>query len=266
MDDERAVLLEYQGAVAVISINRPLQRNTLTLDVLIGLSRALREIADLGSVRAVVLAGEGRDFSLGGDQGDFMEAISLSAVEATKFCTMRTALLADIAVAIYSLTVPVVAAVNGQASGAGMSLALACDIRVMDQRAKFHFAYRAIGASTDGGMSWFLPRLIGEARAMHMLLFQPVVRAREAQEIGLASEISPPGEARMRALEMATELAISSPHAIQSAKRNLREQFTSELRRHLELEHQAFVAGVMTREFRDAVGARKAEAQGFEVR
>lgn len=255
MTDIPAVSVRHDGAVAVITIERAQQRNTLTLDVLIGLIAALKEVAELGSVRAVVLTGAGRDFSLGGDHRDFAEALRRPAEEAREFCRGRTQLLAEIVLQLHALPKPVIAAINGQASGAGISLALACDLRVMDARAKIHIAYGAIGASTDGGMSWFLPRLIGESQSMRLLLLQPIVRAPEAHELGLVHEITTHGQELARAIELAHEITASPQHSMLSAKMMLRAGAATELERHLVAEHEQFVDGLATQDFQMAIRA-----------
>lgn len=200
-----------------------------------------------------MLTGTGRDFSLGGDHQDFVEALALSPTEAQKYCRQRTQLLADVVLGLYALPVPVVAAVNGQAAGAGISLALACGLPLMDSRAKLHIAYGAIGASTDGGMRWFLPRYLGESTAAELLLLQPVIRAARALELGLIHEIHPLEHLLLRASELADTIANSAPHAVQGAKQMLRAQASSELAKHLHVEHEQFIKGLATQEFRSAV-------------
>lgn len=261
MAERSAVLVRDHGPVAVVSIDRNERRNTLTQDVLLGLLRALRQIAETPSVRAVVLTGEGRDFSLGGDHGDFMAAIQLPPEEARAYCTTRTDLLGDVILALYSMDTPVIAAVNGQVSGAGISLALACDLRIMDARAKMHLAYGSIGASTDGGLSWFLPRYVGEAKATELLLVQPILRAPQALALGVVHETPPSGSTLPRALEVAVDLARSATHSVRGAKRMLRQGSVSDLQEHLRLEHEQFVAGLSTPEFQMAVRALNAAEQ-----
>jgi 2-(1,2-epoxy-1,2-dihydrophenyl)acetyl-CoA isomerase len=253
MADTPAVRTHHRGVVALVSIDRPQQRNTLTLDVLNGLDDALIKLARSPETRAVVLTGEGDDFSLGGDHQDFIEVLNRSHEEGRKFCRIRTQLLAKVVLGLYSLPVPVIAAVSGQASGAGMSVALACDLRVMDPRSKFHIAYGSLSASTDGGMSWLLPRLIGEGKAMELLLLQPVLRAAQAYDLGLATEVSDRGDALRRACELAEDIANSASHSIRGAKAMLRRAAVAELERHLVVEHEQFIAGLVTTDFRKAI-------------
>lgn len=265
MRSSAAVLCKKIGAVAVLRLNRPEADNTLSSDVLTELQCHLGEIAADTSVRAAVLTGAGANFSLGGDFGEFAEALSGDESLGRIYCASRTAVLADVVARLYELPFPVIGAVNGQAAGAGFSIALACDLRIAESRTRFHFAYGALGASTDGGMSWLLPRVVGNGKAITMLLEQPIIRARKALELGLVSELVSAAELEQRAITLAASLASNAPHANQAAKRLLRGGEFRSLQDHMRDEHETFADGLMSENMRRALAARdRGEMPTFE--
>lgn len=257
MPESPAVTLTIEDRVARVCLNRPELNNTLTASVLDELIGHTAVIAADSSVRAVLLCAEGNNFSLGGDFGDFAGALAGSEVHGRVYCAVRTMALANAIAGLHAIPVPIVAAVNGQAAGAGFSLALACDLRIIEQKTRFNFAYGSLGASTDGGMSWLLPRIIGQGAAARLLLEQPVIRAQQAIGLGLASEIVAGPELRARSLVVARQLASNSAHANRAAKRLLRiSEFTS-LRDHMQAEHEAFADGLIVGDMRNALAARE---------
>jgi enoyl-CoA hydratase/carnithine racemase len=258
MADEPAVVRETSGPVAVLTMNRPERGNVLDaemLDALIG------HTADLGRdqrVRALVLTGAGEHFSLGGALTEFEEALSGGDTAAAEYCRVRTGALATVVVNLREAPFPVLAAVNGQAAGAGFSLALACDLRIMAQRAKLHFAYGALGASTDGGMSWLLPRVVGPAKALGLLFEQPVIRAPRALAEGLANAVVPGADLRDEALRLAADLAASARHSVSSAKALVRASATATLAEHMQDEHRVFADGLLSQDMRTGLAAHHA--------
>jgi len=251
-----AVSCEKVGRVAVLRLNRPEDGNTLSRDVLAGLQFHLNSIAAEPTVRAAVLTGTGPNFSLGGDFGEFAEALSGDESFGRTYCASRTEALADVVASLYELPFPMIAAVNGQAAGAGFSITLACDVRIAETRTRFHFAYGTLGASTDGGMSWLLPRVVGPGKAMSMLLEQPIIRAKTALELGLVTEIVSTPELDERAIAMALSLASNAPHSNQAAKRLLRAGEFRSLQDHMNDEHETFADGLMSADMRRALVAR----------
>lgn len=265
MREPAAVTCERVGRVALLRLNRPELDNTLTADVLDGLIAHTSALAADPAVRALVLTGAGRNFSLGGDFGEFAEALAHDEQFGRSYCSSRTSALAAAIACLHEFPWPVIAAVNGQAAGAGFSLALACDLRIAEERTRFHFAYGALGASTDGGMSWLLPRVVGPGKALLMLLEQPIIRAARALADGLVSEIVPPEALPERALAIATLLANNASHSNRAGKRLLHIAEFKTLREHMQDEHQAFADGLMSADMRRALGAReRGEMPSFE--
>jgi len=154
---------------------------------------------------------------------------------------------------------------GAQAAGAGMSLALACDLRVAEPRTKLNIAYGMIGASTDGGMSWFLPRYAGFSAATELLYTQPVLRAARAQELSLVHRVSEPGELNTCAEQLAEQIAGSASHTVRAAKSMLAARYVVELGEHMHAEHEFFARGVLTEDFRNAVHAmQRGEIPSFD--
>ncbi len=258
MTDQPPVLFELHDQVAVVTLNRPDAGNVLDVDVLDGLMEHTSALAGQRRIRAMILTGMGNNFSLGGSLDDFERALSGDDRTAVIHCQQRTDALASIVLNLTSMVCPVIAAVNGQAAGAGFSLALACDIRIASPRTKLHFAYGSLGASTDGGMSWLLPRVVGRARALQLLIEQPIIRAPQALEDGLVSEIVPAPELVERALQIGSAIQEQSFHAVSSAKMLVNSSGSSPLADHLRREHRLFADGLLTADMQAALKSRRA--------
>ncbi|MBF6049872.1 enoyl-CoA hydratase [Streptomyces sp. NRRL B-1677] len=249
------VQVQTRDGIALLTLNRPATGNSMNAELLADLRSALRELAAQTALRGVLITGAGKAFSLGGDVRAYHRALSSDSFDAAAYGDRLTSLLSEVVLTVRSIGCPVLAAVNGQAAGAGFSLALACDLRLASRRASFHFAYGAIGASTDAGMAWFLPRVVGYPRALELLLEQPVLRAAQAQREGLVSAVVEPEELVGAGLARLRELAEAAPHAVRSAKRLLDRSLSTDLAEHLELERKDFAEGVASQDMRHGVTA-----------
>ena len=186
---EAPILLQRDGAIARITLNRPDRVNALTLRMLGELSAALTDVEHDDNIRAVIVTGMGRGFCAGQDLTDH------EAVDDTR--TIRSVVerhYNPVIRQIRGLQQPVIAAVNGVAAGAGCSLALACDIAIAAASAKFINAFVNIGLIPDGGGSYFLPRLVGQARALGLSLLGEAIDARTAADWGLIWKAVPDAE------------------------------------------------------------------------
>ncbi|MGA0714337.1 MAG: enoyl-CoA hydratase-related protein [Gemmobacter sp.] len=184
--DYRTILCDLQDGVAVITLNRPEVMNALNVQMRAELLHALRALAQPASgARVVVLTGAGRSFCSGQDLGD---ARSLATIDLEG--TLRDE-YEPLLAAMGALTVPVIAAVNGAAAGAGANLALAADVVIAAESAVFVQAFTRIGLIPDAGGTWRLPRQLGMARAMGLALFGERLGAREAADWGLIWEALP---------------------------------------------------------------------------
>ena len=203
------VLLSREGAVAVLTLNLPDKRNVLAAELTDALAHQVQELQLDSSCRAVVITG-GKHFCAGGS----LDGLSTNGLQ------MRADMRRGHRVvrAIVSGRLPVVAAVEGAAFGAGLSLAAACDHVVADPSARFGAVYGKIGIMPDWGALWTLPQRLGLPRARKLVLFSEVLEAREAVAIGLADELSEAGEALQLALRRAQTLAEAAPGAVSATK------------------------------------------------
>ena len=194
-----------EDGVATVTFSRPDKLNALTFDVYADLRDLLGELPHRGDVRSLVLTGEGRGFCSGGDVEEIIgELQSMSAGELLDFTRMSGAVVK----AMRDAPLPIVAAVNGVAAGAGSVLALASDFRLLARAAKFSFLFTRVGlAGADMGASYLLPRLIGLGRASELLILGDEVDAERAVEIGLASRVVDDAQLPEAATELARRLA-----------------------------------------------------------
>ncbi|MEV7084515.1 enoyl-CoA hydratase family protein [Streptomyces sp. NPDC093085] len=191
--------------VATVTLARPAKLNALTFGAYADLRDLLAELSRERSVRALVLAGEGRGFCSGGDVDEIIGAtLGMDTAGILDFNRMT----GQVVRAIRECPFPVIAAVHGVAAGAGAVLALAADFRIADPSARFVFLFTRVGLSGgDMGAAYLLPRVVGLGHATRLLMLGEPVRAPEAQRIGLLSELAEEGEADARAAELAERLA-----------------------------------------------------------
>jgi 2-(1,2-epoxy-1,2-dihydrophenyl)acetyl-CoA isomerase len=236
------------GAVQTITLNRPEVLNAFSRAMHSALQAALKDAARDDEVRAVVVTGAGRGFCVGQDLTEFRDAPGDIAdrLRAGYHPTIR---------ALRSLEKPVLAAVNGPAAGAGLSLALACDIRVAADSASFVPAFISIGLVPDSGGTFFVRRLLGYARAFEWLATGRKLTAAEAHAWGLVSEVVEADKLAERTAELAGELAAMPTRAIGMTKRLLDCAALSSLEDQLELEAQLQAEAAQSEDFREGVNA-----------
>ena len=242
------VSVSRQGAVATVTLTRP----TLTTELKIGLRDALQRVADDETVRAVALTGTGRTFCAGQDLAEHAEALSAGAAAA--FGTIDEH-YNPIVTALATMPKPVVAAINGTCVGAGLGFALACDLRVTADTAKFGTAFTAIGLTCDSGLSATLARAVGAARASELVLLAEPFTAAQAAEWGIAGRVVPAVEVASTAAELAARLAAGPTLAYAEAKRSLAASWGSPLPEVLRREGEAQARLGATADHRGAVEA-----------
>jgi 2-(1,2-epoxy-1,2-dihydrophenyl)acetyl-CoA isomerase len=235
------------GAVLTITLNRPEVLNALNGAVHAQLHAIYRE-ARKPEVRAVVLTGAGRGFCVGQDLTEFREGGG-DIVQRLRETYHPTIL------GLRALEKPVIAAVNGPAAGAGLSLACACDLLIAADTASFVPGFVGIGLVPDSGGTWTVPRLIGAARAFEWLTSNRKLTAAEAQAWGLVSEVVEAGALGSRAAEVAARYAEAPTRAIGMTKRLLEQSAVSTLEEQLEREAQLQAAATGTDDFREGVTA-----------
>ena len=244
---------EAQGSVGRLTLNRPGELNAMSPEMIGELATVAPWLADRAEIRALVITGEGRAFSAGGDVTWFRRGLDDPEIDLVAEVRHGADVLHQAIVDFRRIRYPVIAAVNGPAAGAGFSLALLCDLRIASEAAFFVCAYGRIGASPDGGMTYFLPRLIGPAAAVELMLEDPNLTAAEALERGLVSQVVEAESLLEIATAKAAELGAKSPHYTRMAKRLLGTSLDNSLADHLQLERHGIADSMGTEDLRNGV-------------
>jgi 2-(1,2-epoxy-1,2-dihydrophenyl)acetyl-CoA isomerase len=247
------IQVEMRGAVCVLTLNRPDRLNALTVDVAKDFQAAIREALERGA-RAVVLTGAGRAFCAGGDLRE-MQEIATREGKVEAFFDEPLRILNEAILLIRQTPVPFIAAVNGVASGGGCNLALACDLVVAAESARFNQAFIKIGLSPDCGGTFILPRLVGWKRAAELMFTGEMVTAQRAAEMGMINSVSPDAELMSHVLALAERLASAPTAAIAQIKKLLDASTANDYSVQLDLERQAQIESGKTKDFLEGVSA-----------
>lgn len=216
-------LEECEGGIVVMTMNDPTTRNSLSDRMMDALLEAHDAIEARRHIRAVILTGEGADFSAGGNIDDMTARRGVFASEDPfQARDFNLRLVHKIPRAIYGLGVPTIAAVNGHAIGGGCDVALMCDIRLASERAVFGESFLRVGLVPGDGGAWFLPRVVGLSRAMEMVLTAEFLDAAAAERFGLVSRVVPHDALMNEALRVAARVARHPPTIARMSKTLLR--------------------------------------------
>lgn len=230
------ILSTRDGAVLTLTLNLPEKRNPISDPAVIdGLERELLAADANIDVRAVILTGAGSAFSSGGDLKAMKAGTGLRAALPAQTRRNYRQGIQRLPLLFHSLEVPVVAAINGAAIGAGLDLACMCDVRVAADTAVFAESFVKVGITPGDGGAWLLPRVVGFSKATELALTGETISAKEALAIGLVSRVVPAGELLGAAREVADKIAANPPHAVRMTKRLLREGQTATLANILEM-------------------------------
>jgi 2-(1,2-epoxy-1,2-dihydrophenyl)acetyl-CoA isomerase len=234
---------DVKNHIATITLNRPEAANAMNIDMAKDLMRAAIE-CEAPNVRAVIITGTGSVFSVGGDLKSFSQQqpnLSSHLKEVTTYL--------NAAISRFSrMDAPVIAAVNGVAAGGGMSLAIACDIVIAAESARFTMAYTKVGLTPDISGSYFLPRVVGFKRALELILTNRLLSVQEAYELGIVTKIVPDREVLPVANEMAAQFAEGATSALGEAKRLLHSGWNQTLETQMENESQIIAKMAQSKE------------------
>ncbi len=244
---------DADDGVGTLTLDRPDALNAMDPEMIGELATIAPWLADRAPIRALIVTGSGRAFSAGGDVTWFRRGVEDEDVDLPAEVRRGADVLHQAIVDFRRIPYPVVAAVNGPAAGAGFSLALQCDVRIASEEAFFACAYGRIGASPDGGMTYFLPRVLGPAKALELLLNDPNLDARSALDAGLVSEVVPADQLAERAREKAAKLASRAPHYVRMCKRLVAESLDNSLADHLQLERHGIADSMATEDLASGV-------------
>lgn len=249
--DESPILVEKRGGYRVITLNRPQRLNSFTEDMHRALKAALDEAEDDSKCRALLITGAGRGFCAGQDLNDRLAKPGETIVLGGTLEEFYNPLIRK----LRDLPFPVVAAVNGVAAGAGANIALACDIVVAAQSATFLQAFSKIGLVPDSGGTWFLPRLVGPARARGLALLAEPIPAEKARNWGLIWECYPDDEMLGQAHQLCERFASGPTYGLSLIKRALDASETNDLKAQLDLERDLQRAAGSSPDYAEGVKA-----------
>src|SRR6476659_6081434 len=211
--------IEVDGEIGTLTLDRPDAFNAMSPEMIAELGTAFAWLADQAPLRALVVTGAGKAFCSGGDINWFKTGAEDDSIDLPAQVRRGAEALHTAIVDLRRIPYPVICAINGPAAGAGFSLALACDIRIASEKTFLACAYGRIGASPDGGMTYFLPRVVGPTRAVEILLEDANMTAQDALDEGLISQVVAPDELMGAARKKADELAEKAPHYVKVGKR-----------------------------------------------
>jgi 2-(1,2-epoxy-1,2-dihydrophenyl)acetyl-CoA isomerase len=251
------ITIDRAAHVATLTLNRPDAFNALNLPLGREIFHASIELDEDPDVRCIVVTGSGKSFCAGGDVKDFADQLPRVGVLIKELTTYLHGAISRFCRA----DKPVIMAVNGIAAGGGLSLALAGDLVLAAESARFTMAYSKIAATPDGSSSYFLPRLVGIRRAMELYFTNRVLSAREALDWGLVTRVFPDAEFKAGVETMARELAQGPSKAFGGAKRLFHESTWQSLETQMELEAQAIAACGRTEDFAAGVTAFASKKQ-----
>jgi enoyl-CoA hydratase/carnithine racemase len=246
------VLCRIEDRVGLVTLNRPEARNALTMDMKQALDRVIPALGTNPDVGAVLLTGAGGAFCAGGDTKMMAKDGKPPSPEDRK---RQLRWEHGVPRALHRLDKPTIAALPGPAAGAGLGLALACDLRILAEGSFVTTSYVKLGLSGDYGTSWFLTQLVGTAKAREIMFTGDRLSATECESLGLANRIVPDAEIEKAALEWAAAIASGPPIALRMMKHNLNRAVTDELETVLDAEAERMVAGAGTEDYLEAVQA-----------
>lgn len=248
----------FEDGVATLTMNRPEARNALTVEMQAALGEAVPRLALDPKVRAVVLTGAGNAFCAGGDVKGFASANAARDAGAEfnleqRAFGLRQAM--EVSRWLHEMPKPTLAVIPGPAAGAGLSMALACDLRIASEHAKLTTAFSKVGLAGDYGGSWFLTQLVGAAKARQLYFSADVITGREALDLGIVDKAAPAAELQAAAADYARYLASLPTVAIGYMKRNLNLALHASLSEVLDIEALHMARTIMTDDHKAASAA-----------
>jgi enoyl-CoA hydratase/carnithine racemase len=249
------LLCHIDGRVAILTLNRPEARNALSDNLTPALRRTIKSLGDDPKIGALLITGAGNAFCAGGD----VKGMGSGIARPERTLEERVAILRErqrtLTGALVAVRKPTIAALPGPAAGAGLAIALACDIRIAAESAVMATGYARIGLSGDYGVAWLLTRLAGTARARELMFLSERLDARRCEAFGLVNRVVPDDQLRSAALELAKQLADGPPIALRFIKDNLDHALTSDLLTSMDLEAEHMVRAARTTDHNEAVRA-----------
>jgi 2-(1,2-epoxy-1,2-dihydrophenyl)acetyl-CoA isomerase len=252
MKANNAILVEREGSIGWIRINRPERLNAFAGEMRAELEEGLKTFEQDRAIHCVVITGVGRAFSTGGDIQVMAELAENKDAEGFARLVETGA---RIVTTIDRMSKPVLAAVNGPAAGAGACLALACDLRIASETASIGFTFLRVGLHPDWGGSYFLPRLVGPGRAAELILTGGMIGAERAERLGIFNRVVPAAELERAARDLALQIAAGPPRVIAAVKQSLRRGLSGTLDEVLDMEITAQNDAFGSADFQEGIKA-----------
>jgi 2-(1,2-epoxy-1,2-dihydrophenyl)acetyl-CoA isomerase len=248
--DFQKIAFRIDGPVATLQLNRPRAFNAIDEDMIGELGEALREASADPQVKAFILTGSGRAFCFGADVSEFQRLREQGGAASLETLLSKAQEAMQV---LYDMPKPTLAVLNGFASGLGLDLALACDLRIASERVKLSEAFVGMGLVPDGGGTFLLPRLVGFSRAAELIFTGDPITAREAERIGLINRVVPASELGKAAEDLARKLAGGPPLAVSLAKKAMKRNLRGDFRDALKVEADFQKLCLASPEHREAV-------------
>ena len=249
----KELILEKEGPIAVLTLNRPDKLNAISPNIRVDFPQALQEVQDDDNLRALIITGAGRGFCSGADV-----AVQAARAAGQQLETSRKSILQLIGafmLGFEKINKPVIAAVNGIAAGVGLTLALACDIRMGSEKARFKVGFISRGSIPVAGGSWFLPRIVGMHKAFEYAFTDRFIEAGEAEKLGLLNHVFPPQDLESETKKFANQIAKNPPVAVKLAKLFIRKGLNIDLDSILEFVAPTKFLAFSTEDHRESVAA-----------
>jgi 2-(1,2-epoxy-1,2-dihydrophenyl)acetyl-CoA isomerase len=250
--DYRSIIYKKEQGVAAITLNRPRALNALNAEMIDELLHAVGQAGEDPEVKVLLLTGAGRAFCFGADISEFRKAQEQPGQGLVWTLLLKSQKIIRL---LAGMPKPTIAALNGFATGLGLELALACDLRIAAERVKLGEAFVSIGLVPDGGGTFFLPRLVGLGKAAEMIFTGQAIEAVEAERIGLINRVVSAQDLIKSAQELADKLAKGPSMAIGLAKESIRRNLSQDLDSALNFEAQSQKACLESEDHREAVEA-----------
>ena len=243
---------EIESGIATITLNRPERMNAFTWEMIDAWAAALLECRTNDAVSVLIVTGAGKAFCSGGDIGEMKKRGERTPLDCKNELERH---VHKIPLALEALDKPVIAAINGAATGAGLDLALMADLRLAAESARLGETYVKVGLVPGAGGAWFLPRLVGTAKALELFWNGDIIDAREAEHIGLVNKVVPDAELLATTRTLAQKIAAGPPLSVRLIKRAVREGMQTDLPTSLDLIASHYALAATSADHREAVAA-----------
>jgi len=250
---QEEVLYAVEGNIAIVTLNRPERLNTISRPMLELLGQLLLKAENDREVRVVILTATGRAFCAGLDVASASSGSGIGSQNDADGARTTLDLKTAPPTILFNMEKPTICALNGGAAGYGMDTALGCDIRIMAESAKFAAAFVKRGIVPESGGTWFLPRMLGWAKAAEIIFTGRTLSSKESLEMGLTNHVVPDAELMPRARALAAEIAANAPLAVQSAKRMMRVGLSENFNEHVHHVFLQLLPLMRTQDFREGL-------------